>query len=428
MSTLNAITQSYHCLNSIYREGAYSNIALNDTLNQSSDEDKPLISKIVYGVLENDIFLNYIIKQFVPSAKPALSVLLKIGTYMITHLSIPSAVVVNDCVNHAKKIGKGAVANFVNATLRSVVRAKEANSFVFPAEPLKKASVMYSYPYWALMLLSREYGEEKAIAIASYRSDNATHVRINKSVTTNEKFEKTLQQKGLKYKKSILPDAYKIYGNVSALTKKGECVIMGLSSMLAALSVNVTDNADVLDLCAAPGGKSVYMAQLNPTAKILSCDTYPHKLRLIEKYAAKMGVTNITTELNDAMEINPAYFGKFDFVLLDVPCSGFGVCYSKPEIKLFKKLDDVRNLVAVQQKMLFAAKNYVKVGGYLTYSTCTVFAEENRKNIKNFLAQNPEFALTDLNLPIKTETKDLQILPHIFDAEGFYIARMVKTK
>ncbi len=428
MSTLNAITQSYHCLNSIYREGAYSNIALNDTLNQSSEEDKPLISKIVYGVLENDIFLNYIIKQFIASAKPALSVLLKIGTYMIIYLNIPSAVIVNDCVNHAKKIGKGAVANFVNATLRSIVRANEAHSFVYPDDPIKKASVMYSYPYWALMLLSREYGEETAKAIAAYKSDNATHVRINKTVTDNTKFEEILNQKGIKYKKSLLPDAYKIYGDVTQLTKNGECVIMGLSSMLAALSVNVTDNANVLDLCAAPGGKSVYMAQLNPTAKILSCDTYPHKLRLIEKYAAKMGVTNITTELNDAMEINPAFFGKFDYVLLDAPCSGFGVCYSKPEIKLFKKYEDVRNLASIQQKMLWAAKNYLKVGGYLTYSTCTVFAEENQKNISNFLTQNPEFALADLCLPFKTETKDLQILPHIFDAEGFYIARMVKTK
>ncbi len=430
MSTQKAIEISYECLTPIYKEHAFSNATLNKTLKTTPSDCKPLVTKIVYGVLDKNIKLDYIIKLFAPQTKPALFVLLKIGAFCILELSIPSAVVVNDCVNYAKKIGKAGVANFVNAVLRNIAKAKEENSFEYPTEPLKCASIQNSYPLWALNKLKDYYGEEEAIKISDGNDDTATCLRINTALISVDEFKNKLVAKGLKFKQTCLDDAIKVYGDVTSLTASGECTPMSLSSMLTVRALNVKPDSNVLDLCAAPGGKSVYIAGLQPSAKIVACDVYPHRLRLISSYAKRMHADNVTVEQNDATEVNPAFFNKFDYVLLDAPCSGFGVVSSRPEIKMFRTEKDVDKLVEIQQKMLEIAKNYLKVGGVLLYSTCTVFAEENALNVKNFLEHNDHFKLIPLDLPIKSDdgSLDLQLLPHKHDTDGFYIAGLVKEK
>lgn len=425
MSTQKAIQKSYQCLNTVYVDGAFSNIALNDLLNKTDKEDKSLVTKIVYGVLDNDIWLNFCIKKFATSVDRSIMVLLKIGAYCITKLNLPSAVAVNDCVEVLKKQGKKGMSGFVNAVLRNVARTHEKDGFLLPPERLKSLSIQYSIPLWALEKIDASYGSQITQGFASCNQSPQTTIRINTNLHSIEQIRELLEQNGTKWQSTLLPDALSVVGDVSAITEKTASTPMSLSAMLVARAVDPSPNEKILDCCAAPGGKSVYMGNLCSTAKITSCDIYPHKIKLIEGYAKKMGANNVTALQNDATRLNENFIDAFDKVLLDAPCSGYGVLQSRPDVKVFRKKSDVAVLAEMQRKMLQIAKNYVKKGGLLVYSTCTVFEEENSQNVADFLKNNPEFTLCADKNPIKTAIPDkigVQLLPHVHGIDGFYYA------
>ncbi len=429
MSTRSAIMTACDCLDSIFKNGAFSNVSLNAFLKETLADDKPLVTKIVYGVLDNYVLVDYYINQFAPKVPSAVSTILRAGTFCITELNLPSAIAVNDCVEILKKRGKKGLCGFVNAVLRNVSKAHATDSFVMPRDELQALSVKNSIPVWALKKLSDAYGIDAAASFAGYVNRPSTNLRVNTAVNSIEKIKTVLLNEGLKYEDTVLPDALRVYGDVTSVTGKNACVAMSLAAMLAARAVGASDGEKVLDCCAAPGGKSVYMANLSPNADITACDIYPHKLKLIEGYARKMHADNVKVALNDATVFNPSFKEKFDRVLLDAPCSGYGIVFSRPDVKVFRKESDVAQLVAVQRNMLSVAKNYVKKGGTLVYSTCTVFYEENAENVEWFLANNPNFSLSDTELPVRSafgEQLGLQLMPYVHDTDGFFIAKFKK--
>ncbi|MBR5250542.1 MAG: 16S rRNA (cytosine(967)-C(5))-methyltransferase RsmB, partial [Clostridia bacterium] len=425
MSTQKAIQRSFQCLNTVYLDGAFGNITLNNVLNKTDAQDKPLVTKIVYGVLDNDLWLNYCIKKFATSVDSSVMVLLKIGTFCITKLNLPSAVAVNDCVEVLKKQGKKGLSGFVNAVLRNITRANQQNQLDLPADTLKDISIKYSMPLWAVEKIANSYGKQVALDFCSYRATPQTTIRVNLQKNSMESVQKLLDDKSIKWQPTTLPDALSVFGDVTEVTEQTASTPMSLSAMLVAREINPTDNDKILDCCAAPGGKSVYMANLCPTAHVTSCDIYPHKIKLIEGYAKKMGATNLKAIVNDATVLKPDFVDAFDKVLLDAPCSGFGVLQSRPDVKVFRKKSDITELAKLQSQMLSVAKNYVKKGGLLVYSTCTIFEEENSLNVQNFLAQNPNFEISQNLSQVKTAISDkigVQLMPYLHGIDGFYYA------
>ena len=283
----NAFLKSFETLQQIYAERAFSSLALNKTLSYCKQQDKALITKIVYGVLDNDIKLEYIISRHVKKMPKGDTLLfLKIGAYCLMDLSIPQYAVVNDVAELSKISEDRRIVGFVNATLKSI--AKNIKEFDdYPTDPVERLSVEYSYPEWALRKLIKDYGTEVATKIVTYPGDNRTTVRFTEKITSDAVSKKY----GVEAEASPFQDAFFIRGNL--LSDTGEYTVQSLSSMaVARICANLLkDGNSFIDCCAAPGGKSVYVKQLNPTVNVTSCDVHPHRVELINSYAERMGVT-----------------------------------------------------------------------------------------------------------------------------------------
>ncbi|MCH5156274.1 MAG: 16S rRNA (cytosine(967)-C(5))-methyltransferase RsmB [Clostridiales bacterium] len=416
----NAFLKSYETLRQIYAERAFSSIALNKTLSYCKQQDKSLITKIVYGVLDNDIKLEYIISRHVKKMpKGDTLIFLKIGTYCLAELSIPVYAVVNDVAELSKISEDRRIVGFVNATLKSIATgAKDFNDY--PTEPVEKLSIKYSYPEWALRKLVKDYGMDTATSIVTFPADNRTTVRF----TNCTNFKTVCKNNALEVESSPFDDAVFVKGNLPV--DSNEYTVQSLSSMaISRICSNLLGEGDgFLDCCAAPGGKSVYVKQLKPSVHVTSCDIHPHRVELIEKYAQRMGVT-LATVCQDMTEYLSEYDSKYDVVLCDVPCSGFGVLNNRPDIKLFRENKDISELMKLQYAILSNCSRYVKAGGYIVYSTCTVFDNENGQNVRKFLKEHANFAFDTITLPefINAHGSSYyQFLPHKDGVQGFYVA------
>ena len=418
----NAFLKSYETLKQIYSERAFSSLALNKTLMFCKQQDKALITKIVYGVLDNDIKLDYIISRHVKKMPKGDTLLfLKIGAYCLMELSIPVYAVVNDIAELSKMSEDRRIVGFVNATLKSI--ANNIKDFDdYPQDSIKRLSVEYSYPEWALKKLIKDYGMEVATKIVTCPQDFRTTVRF----TENLDCEAVEQKYGVEVESSPFEDAFFVRGNL--LSDTGEYTVQSLSSMaVARICANLLKDGDsFIDCCAAPGGKSVYVKQLKPTVKVTSCDIHPHRVELIESYAKRMGVELETHCVDNSYPNGSADFIRaFDVVLCDVPCSGFGVLNNRPDIKLFRQSLDISELMKLQYSILENCCSYVKPGGYLVYSTCTVFDNENGQNIRRFLNEHSDFNYGVIDLPQFSEANGkgyYQFLPHKDGVQGFYVA------
>ncbi|MEG2159394.1 MAG: 16S rRNA (cytosine(967)-C(5))-methyltransferase RsmB, partial [Clostridia bacterium] len=370
--------------------------------------------------------LRYIISKFAKGrVKCAVMTALEIGVYCLKYLSIPTYAVVNDVVELSKITGKRYIVGFVNATLKSIASAIQSDEIVYPTDKKEYLSIKYSYPMWALNKLIKDYGESVAEDIISYRLPTYNTVRVNTDKISTAEFCKLLEECNLTYYSTIFPDAFNVVGKINI--DSSLFTNQSLSSMIVCKSLSCVGKCSVLDVCGAPGGKSVYIAQLNKEAKVTSCDIHPHRVQLIESYAQRLGV-ELTALCMDATEFNADFAEKFDYVLCDAPCSGFGVLDTKPDIKLFRSNEDIGSLIITQSAILDNCCKYVKKGGTLIYSTCTVFANENGDRIKKFLLTHQDFALSTINInqlpDVSTATK--QFLPYKDGVQGFYIAKMVK--
>ncbi|MBR2966344.1 MAG: 16S rRNA (cytosine(967)-C(5))-methyltransferase RsmB [Clostridia bacterium] len=418
----NAFLKSFQTLQQVYKDKAFSGITLNKTLTFCKNQDKALITKLVYGVLENDIKLTYLLGKFVKKMpKGDVLIILKMGVYCLMELSIPQYTVVNDLAEIAKVTEDRRQVGFVNATLKRIAQSLPTFND-YPTDELECLSVKFSYPMWALKKLVKDYGLETAKLIVCHKLPTNTTVRV---VGLGKD---QVEQKFGKVESTMFADAYKISGKIPPMD--GSFTMQSLSSMAICQVVANGIGAKFLDCCSAPGGKAVYVKQLCPQTQVDACDVHPHRVQLINDYAKRMGV-EVATHCQDMTMLVPEWQQQFDTVLCDVPCSGFGVLDNRPDIKLFRESLDVSSLMKLQQQILQTCSAYVKVGGRLIYSTCTVFNHENLANVEKFLKNNGNFAFSTISLPqfpMADGKPYYQFLPHKDGVQGFFVAVLTRTE
>ncbi len=411
-----AFLKSFSTLQSIYQEQAFSSITLNRTLSSCKMQDKALITKVVYGVLDNDIKLTYILSKYVHKMpKKEALIILKMGIYCLMELSLPVYAVVNDFAELAKITGDIRTVGFVNATLKHI--AQSIKSFDdFPTDESERVSVIYSYPLWAVKKLIKDYGKSTMLDIVSYKNTNCNIVRLKNGdiCLAKDKFGNA--------EPTCFADAFKVFGKW--LKPDDSFTVQSLSSMAISKAVANCAQNSVLDCCSAPGGKAVYVKQLRPDVKVVACDIHQHRVDLINSYAARMQ-TETETHCADMTIYNSQWEQAFDTVLCDVPCSGFGVLDNRPDIKLFRENKDISDLMKVQYTILCNCANYVKVGGTLVYSTCTIFDNENGQNVRKFLKEHDNFEEGTISIDELPQThgkSQYQFLPYKDGMQGFYLA------
>ena len=414
----NAFLKSFATLRQVYDERAFSSIALNKTLSVCKSQDRALITKIVYGVLDNDIKLQYVLSKYVKKMpKGDTLIILKMGVYCLMELSLPVYTVVNDLAELSKITEDKRIVGFVNATLKHVSQTI-ADFNDYPQEDIAKWSVIYSYPEWALKKLIKDYGKEVAFQIVSHKSSNCTAVRVVSGDAT-EIFAEA--------EPTCFADAFRVQGKLPV--QNDGFTVQSLSSMAISRAVANGLCGAFLDCCSAPGGKAVYVKQLVPNVKVVACDVHPHRVELINSYAHRMKV-QVETHCRDMTQYNSEWEQVFNTVLCDVPCSGFGVLDNRPDIKLFRENKDISDLMKLQYAILCNCSNYVAVGGRLIYSTCTVFDNENGQNIRKFLKEHPNFQYGEIQISELPQTNGksfYQFLPHSDDMQGFFLAVLKRT-
>lgn len=422
------IDSAYKILSKVYQDGTYSNMAF------LGERVSDMSTRLVYGTLEENVKIDYILSQLIEK-KPQKSVLtlLKIGTYALLNLSdVPKFAIVSECVEVAKSNGKGGASGFINAVLKKVADGK----YSLPKESDENyLSVKYSKPQWFCDKLEKQYGKEVARIILSAKSTTLEHIRINGRMATESDVEFLLKKNKTDFKKSDV-GGYIVKANdtVRHMFDKGLVTFQSPSSILAVKALGVTDGAQILDICSAPGGKAVYMSELCPHGKVVACDLYPHRVALIQKYKNRMHTPNVKAVQADACVLNEEWKDAFDFVLCDAPCSCLGTFKKHPDVFLNKDESCISELAATQRKILENAAKYLKVGGAMVYSTCTLFEEENENVVHDFLEKNVDFVLEHISGLEKIDGGKyldnkgmIQILPHD-EYDGFFIAKIRRVK
>ena len=422
------IDSAYKILSKVYQDGTYSNMAF------LGERVSDMSTRLVYGTLEENVKIDYILSQFIEK-KPQKSVLtlLKIGTYALLNLSdVPKFAIVSECVEVAKSNGKGGASGFINAVLKKVADGK----YSLPKESDENyLSVTYSKPQWFCDKLEKQYGKEVARSILSAKSTTLEHIRINSRMATESDVEFLLKKNKTDFKKSDV-GGYIVKANdaVRHMFDKGLVTFQSPSSILAVKALCVTDGAQILDICSAPGGKAVYMSELCPHGKVVACDLYPHRVALIQKYKNRMHTPNVKAVQADACVLNDEWKNTFDFVLCDAPCSCLGTFKKHPDVFLNKDESCINELATTQRQILENAAKYLKVGGAMVYSTCTLFEEENENVVHDFLEKNVDFVLEHISGLEKIDGGKyldnkgmIQILPHD-EYDGFFIAKIRRVK
>lgn len=407
----NPVYDPFQILTKIYQGGAHVKQAIADTYIEEQYRARTV--KIVYGVLENDGFFEFCIRHYAPKApKPVVRILLKISLYMLIFMGKKRYMVTDCAVSLCKKLGKSGVSGFVNAFLRRFEIAEVEKAI--PSGDEGKA-VRFSYPLYAYKALKEEYGE-RAEQIASAKA-------LGVSVRFVKNAEKYLQKPHVKtpFKNNYIFENFVRDEGFD----QGDYTFQSVGSI--AICDCVSPCESMLDACAAPGGKSVLLAAKCGT--VTSFELHEHRVALIGQYKARMGVENVTELQKDSSVFDPVYEEKFDGVLCDVPCSGYGTVSENPDIKLFRKEEDFKALEKMQTSILETCSRYVKKGGTLYYSTCSLFERENDRIVGAFLTSYPEYAVEPLESPLAHDKKKfgLQFLPDTAYGAGFYICKMIKS-
>lgn len=427
--------QALQILEEVFGDGAYSNIALNKQLTQShlSDKDKGLITEIVYGTVARKLTLEWHLAYFIEDRdrlEPWVYTLLLLSLYQMLYLDkVPNHAIVNDAVTIAKNRGnKKGVEKLVNAVLRRIER-EGVRDFSTIKRINKRYSIQYSLPVWLVKKLIEQFGVERAEAIfKSLFVRNKASVRVAK-VSDLEYLAQDTQSE-----KSVLSPVglVKSSGHFAASQafKNGQITIQDETSQLVAPTLEIEGWETMLDACSAPGGKTVHMASYLTSGHITALDLYDHKLALVNENAQRMGVADkISTQKLDATQVH-AHFPKehFDKILVDAPCSGIGLIRRKPDIKYNKDNQDFLSLQKIQLEILSSVCQTLKKGGIITYSTCTIFNEENQDVIAKFLEQHPDFEQVALKHPKSEIVVEgcLMITPEQFMTDGFFIAQLRK--
>ncbi len=368
--------------------------------------------RLTYGVIEHSFLFDYQIARLVPKApKTAVAVLLKMGMYAIKYMDeLPDFAAVDEIVKTASAVGKGGVKGFLNAVLRKYA---EKEKDLLPESPIERLSVMSNRPIWLVNRYRKELGAEKAEKILLAKGTTSTHVRPSFAFG-KENMRATLEERKIEFEET--PHGFLIgsVGTISDLIEEGKVTAMSEGSIEIAEAA-LPFEGNVLDCCAAPGGKAVYLAERSK-GKVYATDLYPHRVELIKRYAERMGVKNVVAEVKDQTMFDPLFENAFSRVLLDAPCSGLGTLPSNPDVVLFKTNADVDALVALQRALLRNVSRYVKKNGQVIYSTCSDLPSECGENVRAFLSENGAFKL------VKEKYTEINEK----GGEGFYFAVLEK--
>ena len=417
-------------------KGSYSNIVLNDAFKEFylTAKEKAFITEIFYGVLRNKNFLDYMIEKNTKVIKKEwIRNLLRISIYQLTFMSSDAKGVVWEATEIAKKHGI-AISKFINGTLRNYLRNKDLEIKKLHDE--KNYEILYSIPQYFCDILEKQYGSENLNqAIISLKKIPYLSVRVNKLKYSEEEFEEFLKEKDIQIIKKVDTVYYVNSGLIinSKEFKEGKIIAQDASSYLAAKNLGVKPNDLVLDICAAPGGKTAVLAEeMENKGEIIAIDIHQHKKKLIEENMKKLGIDIVKATVLDARNVNKQG-RKFDKILVDVPCSGYGVIRKKPEILYTKNRENVEELVSLQLEILNSAADILKDGGELIYSTCTIISQENTENVEKFLNERKEFKVKALNIPENVSGEydklggfSINYKEKIMD--NFYIIKLVKEE
>ncbi len=422
---------------------AYSNLLLHRTIEKYGIEakDRGLLTELTYGTLQHRMTLDYYLEPFVRGKLDKwVRELLRISLYQIVYLTkIPPHAVVHEAVEIAKKRGHKRIAPTVNGILRSVLR-KGVRSTDALEDGVSKIAIETSHPEWLIARWIELYGEESATAMAHENNSPAPiSMRVNTMKMTRDEVIAALESESFDVSAGEIVTECLISnsGNPSntEIYKKGIITIQDESSMLPAHALDLSPGMKVLDMCAAPGGKSTHIAEMmNDEGEVFAHDVHEHKIKLIEANAERLGLTSITAKSGDSRKLVDVYGeASFDRILLDAPCSGFGVIRRKPEIKYVKSESDLEGLLTIQSELLATAEKLIKPDGIIIYSTCTVEYKENQGMVEKFLEGHENMELIPLpnlkdNKNLRIEEDMLQVLPQDFGGDGFFVAALRKKK
>ena len=417
-------------------KGSYSNIVLNDAFKEFylTAKEKAFITEIFYGVLRNKNFLDYMIEKNTKVIKKEwIRNLLRISIYQLTFMSSDAKGVVWEATEIAKKHGI-AISKFINGTLRNYLRNKDLEIKKLHDE--KNYEILYSIPQYFCDILEKQYGSENLNqAIISLKKIPYLSVRVNKLKYSEEEFEEFLKEKDIQIIKKVDSVYYVNSGLIinSKEFKEGKIIAQDASSYLAAKNLGAKPNELVLDICAAPGGKTAVLAEeMENKGEVIAIDIHQHKKKLIEENMKKLGIDIVKATVLDARNVNKQG-RKFDKILVDVPCSGYGVIRKKPEILYTKNRENVEELASLQLEILNSAADILKNGGELIYSTCTIISQENTENVEKFLNERKEFKVKALNIPENVSGEydklggfSINYKEEIMD--NFYIIKLIKEE
>lgn len=438
----NARQVAFEALLKVHKDGAYSNLVVDSLLKEHpelDERDRAFVCNIVYGTLDRLILIDYnlglYLNQPVRKLRPELHTILRMGTYQLLFMDkVPSRAAVNESVNLAKVNKSKFAASMVNAVLRRVsdngLRLPESSE----TDP-NFLAIKYSCPEWLISLWIDAYGFDNAIALAE-KALEAPQVVVRANTTkisADELIWKLAEEGVISQKSDFMPDALILSntGSVDELLayKEGLFHAQDFASQICCKALDAKEGETVFDLCSAPGGKTFTIAEMmNKTGVVRAFDIYQSRVELIKSGAERLGLDNVYAYLSDASIYNENY-GFADKVLCDVPCSGLGIIRRKPEIR-FKSREDIDNLPELQYRILCNAIKYLKDGGRIVYSTCTLNPKENSEICDRFLAEHPEFSAVKLfpELPRYGESdKYLTLMPHLHSTDGFFVAAFVKN-
>lgn len=417
--------------------GKFSNIALNEYFkeNNLSKKERGFITELFYGVIRNKIFLDYEIdKRTTTIKKDWIRNILRISMYQISFMNSDDKGVIWEATELAKKKFSVPVGKFINGVLRSYQR--EWQEDVKELKESGKNYIYLSYPEWFYNKLVSEYGEEEGeLFLQSLKKIPYISFRVNRLKYSCEEFEKLLEEKKIDIIKKV-DSVYYVDSGILLYSdefRDGKIIVQDASSYLSARNLNPKPDESVLDTCSAPGGKTAVLGELMENrGELLALDIYPHKLKLIEENCHKCGVDIVRTVKMDARKLKEQG-KKFDKILVDAPCSGYGVLRKKPEAIYNKNSENVEELAKLQFEILESASQVLKADGELVYSTCTILKEENEENIKKFLEKYPNFETVELYIPENVNGSYDNVGGFTVDykediLDGFYIVKLKKNK
>lgn len=437
MSNTSAREATLHILEQIDKNQSYSNLLVNHAIKKFNIKgpDVGLLTELTYGTIQRKLTLDFYLQPFIKKKVEGwVRNLLRLSLYQMMYLDrVPERAAIHEAVEIAKKKGHKGIAGLVNGILRSIQR-QGVPSLDEIEDPVEKLSIETSHPYWLVKRWSEQFGIGKTRAMCETNLlPPVQTARVNTLLTTREEILKELEEAGIDAEIStLIPEGIHIKrGNIAHTEayKKGYLSIQDESSMLVAYALNPKPGERVLDMCAAPGGKTTHIAQkMNNEGTVVAMDLHPHKIKLINENAERLKITSIEGHALDGRKSHEKFdLQSFDRVLVDAPCSGLGVLRRKPDIKYAKKEQDLVSLTSIQLELLDAAVDMLKPGGILIYSTCTVDYEENNLTVTRLLEKNtvlkqiPVEGLPEAIQPL-VEDKQLQVFPQDFGGDGFFIA------